>query len=136
MLNNQEWQHMADCFTENALMHLYRHPRCHGREQIRDYFVNNMSKVNSGKGRDSHFATLPVIEIDGDKASGHWMLYILISDPVTGNALRWKFGRYECKYEKIDGKWKFRQLVWITPWPRQPDTLPKIEDLKELGIDF
>ena len=135
-LNNQQWVQMADSFTDDAILKLYRHPLCRGRQQIRDYFVENMSKVNTGMGRDSHFATMPVIEINGDTAKGHWMLYILIADPVTGNALKWKYGRYESTYEKIKGQWKFKQLVWITPWPRQPDTLPKAEDLKELGIDW
>jgi ketosteroid isomerase-like protein len=135
-LNNKEWDGMADSFTEDAVLKLYRHPLLRGKAQIRDYFVEEMSKVNSGMGRDSHFATMPVVEIQGDKARGHWMLYILIADPVTGNALKWKYGRYEVKYEKIAGKWKFKQLVWITPWPRQPDTLPKLEDLKELGIEM
>jgi len=135
-LNNQEWVRMSDLFTEDAKLRLYRHPLLHGRKQIRDYFVDHISKVNSGMGRDSHFATMPVIELEGDKARGHWMLYILISDPVTGNALRWKYGRYEARYQKIEGKWKFQQLVWITPWPKQPDTLPKLDDLKDLGIEM
>ena len=45
-------------------------------------------------------------------------------------------GEHVGNLKLVNGQWKFKQLVWITPWPRQPDTLPKREDLKELGIDW
>ncbi len=135
-LNNRQWDMMTECFTQNAVAHIYRHPLRTGKEQIRRLFTEVMSGVNEGKGRDGHFATLPVIEINGSKARGHWLLYILIADPVTGNALRWTQGRYECEYEKTGGEWKFSKLVFINPWPRQPETLPAVEDVKALGINL
>jgi hypothetical protein len=135
-LNNRQWEEMTECFTHNAVAHIYRHPLRTGREQIHKLFTEVMSGVNAGKGRDGHFATLPVIEVRGNRARGHWLLYILIADPVTGNALRWTQGRYECEYEKIEGKWKFSKLVFVNPWPRQPETLPRVEDMKALGIDL
>jgi ketosteroid isomerase-like protein len=135
-LNNRQWEEMTECFTHNAVAHIYRHPLRTGKEQIHKLFTEVMSGVNVGKGRDGHFATLPVIEVNAHKAKGHWLLYILIADPVTGNAMRWTQGRYECEYEKVEGKWKFSKLVFINPWPRQPETLPKVEDLKALGINL
>jgi hypothetical protein len=126
---------MAGCFTQNAVAHIFRHPLCRGREEIHKLFTDVMSKVNAGRGRDGHLATLPVIEVMGNKAKGHWLLYILVADPASGNS-RFTQGRYECEYEKADGKWKFSKLVFVNPWPRQPETLPKIEDLKNLGIDL
>jgi ketosteroid isomerase-like protein len=135
-LNNREWEKTTECFTENAIAHIFRHPRCNGKNEIHRLFVDVMSRVNSGKGRDGHFATMPVIEVNGNKAKGHWLLYIFITDPVTGHALRWTQGRYECEYEKNAGKWKFSKLVWVNPWPRQPESLPKLEDLKDLGIEI
>jgi ketosteroid isomerase-like protein len=133
-LNNRQWDYMAECFNENAVALIYRHPLCRGKAEIHRLFTETMSQVNTGKGRDAHFATLPVISVDGDRAKGHWLLYILIAHPVTGEAFRWLQGRYECTYEKANGKWKFTKLVWVNPWPRTSDSLPKVEDLK--ALDF
>ncbi len=135
-LNNRQWEETTDCFTEDAVAQIWRHPRCNGKVEIHRLFVETMSKINSGKGRDGHFATMPVIKVDGNRARGHWLLYILIADPVTGNAARWMQGRYECEYAKNAGQWKFSRLVWVNPWPRQPETLPKVADLKNLGIEI
>ena len=103
-LNNRQWDEMSECFTEDAVALIFRHPLCRGKSEIHKLFTETMSKVNTGKGRDAHFATLPVISVDGDRAKGQWLLYILIAHPDTGEAFRWIQGRYECTYDKADGK--------------------------------
>jgi ketosteroid isomerase-like protein len=135
-INSRQWDKTTDCFTEDAIAVIFRHPRAAGIDQIRSLFFDGIGKVNAGKGRDAHFATMPVIRLNGSQASGHWMLYIFIADPITGNALRWTQGRYECEYRKVTGQWKFSKLVWVNPWPRQPESLPKVEDLKDLNLDI
>lgn len=135
-LNNRQWDEMTGLFTEDAKAHIFRHPLCEGKEQIGRLFTETMSKVNTGKGRDAHFATMPVVTVEGERARGHWMLYILIADPETGNAWRWTQGRYECEYRKVQGQWKFHRLVWVNPWPRTSESLPKVEDVKALGIEL
>jgi hypothetical protein len=135
-LNAREWDKVVDCFRADACIRIFRHPRCDGREQISHLFFDVMSKVNAGKGRDAHFTTMPVIKVEGNKARGHWLLYILIADPLTGNALKTNQGRYECEYVKMAGNWKFSKLVWVNPWPRTPESKPSIEDVRALGFDF
>ena len=60
---------------------------------------------------------LPVIQVDGEQAKGHWLMYIFISEAGTGNAKRWISGRYDCEYMKMDGRWKFKTLIYTAPWP-------------------
>jgi ketosteroid isomerase-like protein len=127
-LNNRQWDDMAELFAEDATAHIYRHPLKNGRQEILKLFTDTMSKVNYGKGRDCHFVVEPVIKVDGDTAKAHWMLYILVSDAETGKAGRWAQGKYDVQYARIDGKWKFKSLIWTNPWPRTPDSLPKFED--------
>ena len=117
-LNNRQWDDMADCFTEDAFADIHGPHR--GRDEIRKLFTERISKLNAGKGRDAHFAVEPVIHVDGDRAKGHWLIYILISDPVTGAASRWMQGRYDCEYAKVSGRWRFSSLVYSSPWP--PET--------------
>jgi hypothetical protein len=126
----------VECFAENAQTQIFRHPRTDGLDKIRHLFFDVMSKVNSGKGRDAHFATMPVIKVDGNRAVGHWLLYILVADPVTGNALKTNQGRYECEYIKLAGHWKFSKLVWVNPWPRTPESKPSLEEVRALGFDY
>jgi ketosteroid isomerase-like protein len=135
-LNARDWDKVVNCFAQDAQIHIFRHPRCNGIEEIRHLFFDVMSKVNSGKGRDAHFATMPVIKVNGTQASGHWMLYILIADPVTGNALKNTQGRYECEYVKVAEDWKFSKLAWVNPWPRTPESKPRVEEIRALGFDY
>ena len=122
-LNNSQWQEMADCFTENATANI--HELHKGRKEILKFFTEVIAKLNAGKGRDAHFAVQPVITVDGVKAKGHWLIYIFIADPATGNALRWIPGRYDCEYVKEGGHWKFSSLTYTSPWPAIPDAPSK-----------
>ncbi len=135
-VNNREWDKVVECFANDAQVQVFYHSRSDGIQQIRHLFFNEIAKVNAGKGRDAHFTTMPVIQVYGNQASGHWMLYILISDPVTGNALKNHQGRYQCEYVKLDGHWKFSKLVWVNPWPRTPESRPTLEDVRALGFDY
>jgi hypothetical protein len=122
-LNNSQWQEMADCFTENATANI--HELHKGRGEILKFFTEVIAKLNAGKGRDAHFAVQPVITVDGNRAQGHWLIYIFIADPTTGNALRWIQGRYDCEYVKEYGNWKFSSLTYTSPWPSAPENPPK-----------
>jgi hypothetical protein len=121
-LNNDQWQEMSDCFSDNATANIHEFRQ--GKKEILKYFTEVIAKLNAGKGRDAHFAVQPVINVEGDRAKGHWLIYILIADPVTGNALRWIPGRYDCEYIKEDGNWKFSSLNYTSPWPTQSEHPP------------
>lgn len=121
-LNNQQWDEMADCFVEDATADI--HGLRKGKAEIARLFKEVIPRLNAGKGRDAHFAVQPVISVQGNRAKGHWLIYILISDPVTGNAQRWIPGRYDCEYVKKDGKWKFSLLKYTSPWPVQSESKP------------
>ena len=113
-LNKSQWREMADCFTKDAIADI--HEKRQGKEEIYQLFTDVIAKLNAGKSRDIHFAVQPVIEVDGDKARGHWLIYIFISDE-NGNPKRLIPGRYDCEYAKVDGKWKFSSLTYTSPWP-------------------
>jgi hypothetical protein len=127
-LLNGQWKEIADCFSENAYVNIWRHGKHQGRKEIFKFFTEHISKVNAGKGRDAHFTVMPVITVDGDHAKGHWMLYIFIADPVTGVVSRFLQGRYDCEYTKENGKWKFSKLIWTNPWPLTDESLPRPEE--------
>jgi ketosteroid isomerase-like protein len=125
---NCEWDQVIDCFTEDCSVNLSKWGLRKGKESLQKLFKHDIAHNNMGKGRDSHVATMPVINVDGDKAQGHWLMYVFISDPDTGKALRWFAGRHDAEYRRVDGRWKIQKIVYTAPWPRTPDSVPKLED--------
>jgi ketosteroid isomerase-like protein len=120
--NNQQWEEMIDCFAENATAEIGAHGLRRGKEEITKLFkINIANRVTSWKG--GHFVTQPVISIDGDKATGHWLLHIFVfhTQTPTGPSYKWTQGRYDCEYAKVNGKWKFSSLKFTNPWPEKLD---------------
>lgn len=125
---NCEWDRVIDCFADDCSVNLSKWGLRKGKESLQKLFKEDIANNNMGKGRDSHVATMPVIEINGDKAQGHWLMYVFISDPKTGMASRWFAGRHDAEYRRVDGQWKIQKIVYTAPWPRTPDSVPKLED--------
>jgi ketosteroid isomerase-like protein len=117
-VNNCEWDRVIDCFTDDASANIGRHGLRRGKGELNKLFKVDIQNNNQGRGRDGHFAIQPVISVQGDKASGHWLMYVMVSDPATGNALRWSHGRHDAEYRRVDGKWKISSIVWTNPWPK------------------
>lgn len=123
-LNNRQWDEIVDCFTEDATANIGHHGLRRGRVEITRLFKERIANMNVSKVRDAHFVATPVISVDGDKAKGHWLMYILVADPTTG-ALRCTQGRHDCEYVRVDGKWKFQSVKYTRPWPLEPESMPK-----------
>jgi hypothetical protein len=67
-------------------------------------------------GQEGIFMVHPIIEVDGDKATGRWLLYIQFAQPrkmdpiptifATDEAPDWMQGYYETEYVRESGVWK------------------------------
>jgi hypothetical protein len=115
-LINHQWTDMVDCFTEDATMNIAENKPCKGKEEISHLLVDVIAeRVPWDEG---HFVSQPVITVDGDKAKGHWILYVLFFEPSMG----WRQARYDCEYRKVNGEWKFSSLVFKAPWPAPPQS--------------
>lgn len=58
-----------------------------------------------------HNVMNPIIDVDGDTAKGDWHAIIIATH--EGQAV-WVFGKYEEDYVRLDGKWKFRNVRFVT----------------------
>jgi hypothetical protein len=80
---------------------------CRGHAEIKVYFDRIRA---SGRMRHStHMVTNPVIDVDGDEATGSWsfqMLYTGAADGVRHRLL----GFYRERYVRVDGRWMYRYL--------------------------
>jgi hypothetical protein len=56
------------------------------------------------------FVVHPTIKVDGDRATGHWVLYILLSYQLTNQILFYIQRTYDPVYVRENGKWKLSAL--------------------------
>ena len=120
LVNGHEWDKVInECFTEDATADIGRHGLHKGRAEITGLFKVKIAKVNE-KWNGGHFVTQPLISINGDKATGCWMMYICSFDAemALGPTTLWIQGKHDCKYVKQDGKWKISALKFLRPWPK------------------
>jgi len=97
---------LAPLFTEDAVWDGGPMGRFEGREAIRSFFAS----ANQAATFAIHHVTNPILEVDGDRATGRWYLW----QPCTfaeGNQGLWMAGCYNDVYRREGGHWLFEQVT-------------------------
>jgi hypothetical protein len=123
-LSNREWEKIIDCFAENSKVQIEKTPKRVGKEQIAEMFKHLTTDYPMFQ-EGGRILAQPVISVKGNKAEGYWTMaqfrfnFTTSSETVSlfGPGLQ---GRYDVKYVKEDGKWKFADLKYVRPWPVNP----------------
>jgi ketosteroid isomerase-like protein len=105
-----EWDDAVDCFADNAKVDVYLHKPVTGKPAIEKWFKEELSKTHAGKEGD--VCIHPIVSVDGDRAKGKWLLYIMYFYPRTGQSLFWVQGFYNMEYVRERGKWKISLMNW------------------------
>ena len=82
---------------------------CHeGRDAIRKFF----SEVSNQILQAAHLSMNPIIEVQGDRASGRWRLLCpcTLRSDAGGREASWILAEYDEAYERKAGSWYFRKL--------------------------
>lgn len=97
-LDSQQWDDLRALFVDDA-----RAVVSSGGHDSADSLVNSMRERLTGEDH-VHFATMPIIEVDGDTARGLW-----------GFSNRGALGHYQEEYRKVDGEWRIAAIeqTWI-----------------------
>jgi hypothetical protein len=108
---------LAPLFAEDAIWDGSILGYAEGREGIREFFANASSLVPFAV----HQVSNPLIEIDGDTATGQWFLW---QPMVLGEQALWLSAVYEDQYVRVDGKWLYQHLKlnirMLTPFEEGP----------------
>jgi ketosteroid isomerase-like protein len=83
--------------------------RYEGKDAVRSFFRSVPERLSFFV----HYVSNPLIEIDGDRATGSW--YLL--EPCTfaeGNQPVWGSARYEERYRRVGGEWKFEEMRLVS----------------------
>ena len=97
---------LAELFTEDAVWDGMERGRNDGREAIREFFHDAPARLPFA----IHMVMNPIIEVDGDRATGVWYLF----QPCTyaeGNQAVWGSARYDEEYVRVNDKWMFQNLT-------------------------
>lgn len=96
---------LAELFTEDAVWDGQERGRNEGREAIRQFFQRAPQRLPFA----IHMVMNPIIEVDGDRATGVWYLF----QPCTyadGHRAVWGSARYDEEYVRVNGRWMFQNL--------------------------
>jgi hypothetical protein len=112
-ISNVEMDKALECFSENIVTDIAQYGIKKGKLEVSKFF-KEVIRNNVFTSKEGHFTGQPVIKLEGNKATGHWMFYRFI--PET-SPKRWVQGRYDCEYVKENGEWKFSLVKLTRPWP-------------------
>ena len=96
---------IAGLFTEDAVWDGGIRGRADGRAGIHDFFVRASQRLPFA----IHMVMNPVIEVNGDTATGSWYLFQACTYAEENQAV-WGSGKYDEEYVRIDGVWMFKHL--------------------------
>ena len=96
---------VASLFVEDAFWDGGSFGTYKGRDAIREFFAGLPDQMEWS----CHYLLNPIIEVDGDTASGAWLLW----QPLVmkeGSQAMWVCARYEDKYLRIGDAWFFKSV--------------------------
>ena len=121
-MTNHQWEHVIDCFAEDAVACMPTTGERKGKKSIDDAIRNQIAKEEAFQ-KGGHLLAQPVITMADGKAKGCWTMYRFEHDffspagevvQLFGPQLQ---GRFDCEYVKEDGVWKFGKMTFERPWP-------------------
>lgn len=117
-MDNLEFEKIPDLFTADATLKIRRSGIKKGKQAIIELYAEISKKRKNVK--EGHMVVQPDIRVEGNKAFGTWLVYILFSKP----SVQWVQGINECAYVKEHGKWKFSRLTFERTNASRSDMFP------------
>ncbi len=101
---NYDADTLASLFAEDAIWDGGLFGVHNGREEIRTFFQGVSSDITFAM----HYMMNPIIDVDGDEATGEW--YLFQTCTFNGDQAIFGAARYDEQYRLIDGQWLFWRL--------------------------
>jgi len=94
-------------FTDDAWIDFSEFGRHESKKAVAAFFETVVAQVLS---YTAHMVSNPIIEIDGNKATGRWYFEVP-STLRAANKPAWLQGKYEEEYHKEKGDWKWASIT-------------------------
>jgi ketosteroid isomerase-like protein len=129
---DREFAELAGYFCHDAVIDMRRHGPISGRSAIAEHFAGMAAVPLSGAG---YSLSSPVIEVDGETASGTWTWHRFNSEATIGaKQVRvwgvWEEGRYRCRYRRTNGVWQFSRMHFRVVLPDPDDSHDNSEETR------
>ena len=112
-----DWDELEDCFAEDGATDFLESGISRGKAALARDFRERISESHIGK--EGLFTVHPIVNVDGDKATGTWLFYYLTCHPREfpdfpdpKDVPDWMQGIYDMEYVRENGKWKISLLKW------------------------
>jgi ketosteroid isomerase-like protein len=105
LVDEQQWDEWADLFTEDAVCEYEGWGELQGRDEVREFADEVLDPYFE---YTAHLMQQPVVDVDGETATGQWYVEIYYACP-DGTA-GWRQGRYSDAYRLVDDDWKISQI--------------------------
>ncbi len=102
---NYDADGLAALFTADAVWDGGALGRNEGREAIREFFRGSSRRISFAV----HNILSPIIEVDGDTATGSWYLFQTCTY-TDGNQAVWGAATYHDRYVREQQAWKFQHV--------------------------
>ena len=96
---------IASIFAEGGIWEAEGFGKAEGHTAIRELFSGFREQFSFSQ----HNIMNPVINVDGERATGIWYL-VGPWDATENNRKIWMTARYDDDYIKVDGEWKYQHL--------------------------
>ena len=105
--DNRDGESWSQVFTEDGVFETDLYGTHAGRETIRRLQHRSFA---------IHYAMNPIIDIDGDRATGKWLLLMPCSFDEQEGAKRavWAGAKYENELVRVQGEWRFKRVRLIS----------------------
>ena len=118
LMDNLKYDEIPDLFTTDAMVEIRSSGIKKGIYEITELYSEISKRRKDVK--EGHMVLQPNIIVEGEKAFGSWMVYILFSKP----SVQWVQGVNECEYVKKNAKWKFRKIKFLRKNASKEDMFP------------
>jgi hypothetical protein len=118
LMDALKYPEVIDLFTEDATVEIRHFGLLKGREGLTEAYINRLGRRTARS--EGHLVIQPDITVNGDTASGAWLVYMLFSKPDV----QWVQGRNEAEYVKVNGRWKIKSMKFTRTNASRPDMFP------------
>ena len=96
----------TELFTEDGRFVRANGDTYEGHEELYEFAADGFGPLFE---QSAHVVTNPVIDVDGDAATGRWYLLLLTETPDGDVAVTQS--KYEDEYVRVDGEWRIAESV-------------------------